>query len=139
MSGEALFPGRLPQRRVTFPAVGMRVEVRGVLPRTRRRSICDSRNPPRPSGTASVKLHGSCTREDGLDRTRAYAEQHNIQVMPPQPVFIIVAPALSSRLHRAVGGRHLPDQAVRWPAGGSPASGSSLREALRWDAGGHER
>ena len=43
--------------------------------------------------TASVKLHGSCTREDGLDRTRAYAEQHNIQVMPPQPVFIIVAPA----------------------------------------------
>jgi len=48
----------------------------GALPRTRRRSICDSRNPSRPSvaapigATASVKLRGSCTREDGPDRTR---------------------------------------------------------------------
>ena len=46
----------------------------GVLPRTRRRRICDSRNLSSPSVAAgqplSVKLHGSCTREDGLDRTR---------------------------------------------------------------------
>ena len=46
----------------------------GVLPRTRRRRICDSRNLSSPSVTAgqppSVKLRGSCTREDGLDRTR---------------------------------------------------------------------
>ena len=42
--GQALFPGRLPQCRVTFPVVGMRVEAWASLPRTRRRSICDSRN-----------------------------------------------------------------------------------------------
>jgi hypothetical protein len=43
-------------------------------PEPRRRRICDSRNPSRPPVTAGqpalVKLHGSCTREDGLDRTR---------------------------------------------------------------------
>ena len=45
-----------------------------VLPRTRRRRICDSRNPSSPSVTAGqllwVEVNGSCTREDGLDRTR---------------------------------------------------------------------
>jgi hypothetical protein len=50
----------------------------GGLPRTRRRRVRDSRNlssppvtgPYRVRATTSVKLHGSCTREDGLDRTR---------------------------------------------------------------------
>ena len=42
-----------------------------VLPRTRRRSICASRNPSSPSVTAGQpprsKVQGSCTRQDGLD------------------------------------------------------------------------
>jgi hypothetical protein len=46
----------------------------GGLPPTRRRSIWDSRNLSRPSVTVGqplpAKMHGSCTREDGLDRTR---------------------------------------------------------------------
>jgi hypothetical protein len=48
----------------------------GVLPRARRRNICDSRNLSIPSliaamrAAASVELHDSCTSEDGLDRTR---------------------------------------------------------------------
>jgi hypothetical protein len=45
-----------------------------VLPRTRRRRICNSRNPSSPSVTAGqpprVKPRRSCTRQDGLDRTR---------------------------------------------------------------------
>ena len=44
-------------------------------PRTRRRSICASREPVKPvcDRTRFGKGHGSCTRQDGLDRTRPVA------------------------------------------------------------------
>ena len=54
-SFKALFPGRSPRRRVTSSSpfssahhfAGMRMEMWGILPRTRRRRVCDSRSPSR--------------------------------------------------------------------------------------------
>ena len=67
---------RMP-RKMTGPAARLVADSRyaggsvSVLPRTRRRSICDSRNPSSPAVTAGqpprVKLHGSCTRQAAIE------------------------------------------------------------------------
>src|SRR5439155_15026747 len=82
--------------------------------------------PVKPSvtvrATASVKVHGSCTRQDGLDRTRPVTESR------------IPLPMLS-RDDRA-GLRQHSCRAMSWRSRALARSGQDLKQPLRWQCGG---